>query len=280
MLWILFVVIWGTLKLAGIRSSQVSNENSPDDDIWTFGQIMAVALVISPLFLMLGKFAEAALLKPTCEQALAKPEEQHQSSAGVIRHQTPLMADLDSLLDYNNMNSPPDSSTSPPGAMSQTLPSCTTLDTTDIDRDYYTTASWIWPCIASICGFILAVAILLLSFANYPTAPGSGSNGSPFTLANLWVDEWGLLYYCLLGYPSACIAQVVVGFQIDSWYSRHPSAVKWFLLFLLDCVFHAMYFMPVAIPLPVLHPAVIYAGIGVVLYAVYFLCQIITWCAS
>lgn len=58
-LWLMFVLVWGTIKVAGARNFMIKDYQSvvEEKNQWTFGQVMSVLLLASPVFSMCCKFA-------------------------------------------------------------------------------------------------------------------------------------------------------------------------------------------------------------------------------
>lgn len=211
------------------KNQTSGNEN----DLWTFGQLVAVILLASPVLSMVWKFVECA----------ADPEATAYHSRALSQHYNAGSTQGVGDAGQDRENILTDFQLSPETNSRDTQTNTEHTSNQDnsiiglLDRNYYATASWIWPGIASAYLAILTLILFIFLFTNL-----SFFNGEPLTMTEFWITIYGMSTYPLIGFPSACTATFVLGMHLDGWFQR-PSGWKWSLLFLFGCFMHSLYML-------------------------------------
>ena len=214
--WLGLVLIWGTFRLIGARNF---HEMPPgvieDENQWTFGQLLPVLLLISPIFNTFGLFLSKT-------QKIPSP-----SVVGTME----MGSDNESS---RALNKRPNDITRPL-ARSQ----ISRLATMDIspqswtDHDYYA-AKWMPPCVGPIfVAFFylpgIAAGVLFSIFGHM--RPQS-------TPWRFWVTELGGIWFVILGIPQSTMFAIMLGMGLDWWFKKKekPLGRQW-LQFMFSAFF-------------------------------------------
>lgn len=222
--------MWGTIKFVILRydepptifSDASAASRSGGSQRWTFGQMMAVALLASPLVSLIWKFSELATKHGTSSEQDTSSEHEQQSTRDLLTSSTSETSESQNRPRTQDQNG---------HAVATRYCSPETNLSKVINRDYYENAPWIWPCIVqSYC------VLIVLAFGSFRLT----SVGHGHTMTDFWIAEYSMLSYLLLGFPAACAATMIAGLNLDHWY-KHPSGWKWTLLFCTGICVHAVY---------------------------------------
>lgn len=224
--------VGGTVKFFGILSyGTTSVETNP----WTFGQLVAVILLATPVFTMIWKFAEYTP-DPDGAPNDSQTAPQHcntgdaQKFAEENQNWRHLFTDIESLSGHNSRDI--ETNTNNANGLSNST-------TAFLDRNYYTTASWLWPGVAPAYLSILALIVLMFLYTNL------SFRGTPvLTMGEFWISELFMFTLPIFGFPCACSATFVCGLRLDHWF-RRPSGWKSFLLFLFGSAMQAVYILDI-----------------------------------
>lgn len=109
-----------------------------------------------------------------------------------------------------------------------------------LSRDFYTSASWIWPCSISPSTALLAVAILFFDKCN--GEPDHYDGQGIYSITLFWFKDWGYFFisYILIGYPFTLVATLTLGLHLDRWLTL-PIIWKWVLILVLGGLLHAIF---------------------------------------
>lgn len=249
---------WGLVKVLANRISNVEMQLGPDHVVlssWSFGQIIAVALLVSPLFSIFrtffeGQQSEVVMLTRRPDQGLAYG---YAPAIGLSSHVLAVVAEPASesraLLGIEARNHPEDSTPSSEPRLATRIASDVTaqgtlppvlrtnmrakhaivrslvLDESSLKRP------WISVCVALACVFWIGVACFASAMTNHNITTGAArlwASGSPLvSMLQFWLTGFGVLWIILFCYPTSialCVA-LAIHLEVHFGQRRTPRAV-------------------------------------------------------
>lgn len=234
---------WGTLRFFATRGA-VPEDALEEESQWTFGQILPVLLLATPLFNLFG----LAMAKSTLRRSPA-PANNTTVVEGDEDDEESLLKEPNHRFSAHRMDSditlcPPDPSTHP--EVTSTLPEADHLGLDDpasswADRNYYKTP-WM-----GVCALSLSTAYIYLSVQGmrnlFPIEVAFKTN---VTLLGFWVGQ-GYIYYLFIGMPAATAFTILLGLTIDGFFRRGIAAARLIGGAFMFLFIHLIYFLPTLI---------------------------------
>ncbi|KAJ1332027.1 hypothetical protein MN608_05493 [Microdochium nivale] len=252
-LWVIFLTLWGFMKLLSTRITngwlqKLLDAESADLDTWNFGQIIAVVLLASPLFTIARKFLEEKSDSQQLGSSNSRPylPEQSQGEAQP-EHQVLLLVELESQparRDFGNLGS----SALPPRGSHGLVRDMRNRTTRKLDfvqqlvvADLAVRTRWVVMCQLLACYFWIITASLTSAFTNHfiavqwGKAPNTTTEGR-YTIAAFWFTHWGMLWTVIFCYPAttALVSAVAAQMEVARASTRRPVALPLWALFLLS----------------------------------------------
>lgn len=205
---------WGTLKLQKARNTRLPVEmieSLAEENLWNFGQLLPVFLLLGPLFFLVSLLVRE--LRGPSTPAI-------DSTRGVdtvTSRTTPQVVQDDSHNDGGDRND---------GAVTQ-LPT--------LEREYYLTAAWTLPCVVLLCLNALGLAGLFFFFA---------ATVFEETILDFWAGSYGISLNFF--FPTFCgsVIAILVGLAMDEKVDKGLSrTVKTITLIVLSLILHSGYWV-------------------------------------
>ena len=205
--WLGLVLIWGTFRLIGARNF---NGMPPgvieDENQWTFGQLLPVLLLLSPIFNTFGLFLSKTQ-KVTNPSAMETVEMGSESESSRALHKRP-----------NDITRP------------LTRSQISRLATMDVspeswtDHDYYA-SKWMPACVGPICLAFFYLPGLAAGFL-FSIA---GHLRPQVTLLRFWVTDFGGIWFVVLGIPQSTMFAIMLGMGLEWWFKEkeNPRGRQW-----------------------------------------------------
>lgn len=210
------VLIWGTFRLQGARDfSGMRPEVVDDENQWTFGQLLPVLLLLSPIFNTFSLFLVKIHHLPPPRNI-----------------ETMEMGPTDAF--SNSPDEPPKDITRPL-ARSQ-ISRLATMDVAPqswTGRDYYS-AAWAPSCVGSVClacFYTPGLAAGHLFSMAYHMRP-------QFTLLRFWVLDFGGLWSVILGVPMSTTFCIMLGLGLQKWFESSQKRIgkQWLHFLIATCI--------------------------------------------
>lgn len=198
--WLGVVLVWGTFRLIGARNfANIPQAVVDDENQWTFGQLLPVLLLLSPVFNTFGLFLAKTHHVP-------RPQAADTEEMGSVNASHPSLAE------------PPKDLTRPL-ARSQ-ISRLATMDVAPrswTDRDYYS-APWMPACVGAVC----SACFYLPGIAAGYLFSIAGNLRPQYTPFRFWVIDFGGLWFATIGLPLSTCFSIMAGIGLQRWFTS-PS---------------------------------------------------------
>lgn len=194
-------------------------------DTWSFGQIVAVTFLATPLFALLARAIDGYDTERDLQAMDSTAEEDSSSPTNVARAEVapqPLQ-DVEPGLLFSPHNSV---CSQTPRNIHHRTTSCPTGGPLDTGRllvqNKTTTFTWL-SIYSTIAGLYW---ILLGGMAMLTTNPARWSSGSSYSLLEFWITGPGLVWWTIIWYPAIFGLSVAVGLHLEHYYLGSRGAGK------------------------------------------------------
>lgn len=237
------ILLWGNAKFLTARNFKYNDPSLSEEDLWTFGQILPVILLIGPLFTTIGIFVfhfttnrpsdpvhyiELNVIDETGQRREPETIAPQRRSHDLEDNQTSTA---------EQVSTPGSSTTGAQQAATEThgvIPDQDTQSFLVPDLDNYREALWLPVCVGSLFFNVLGATLIAFSTMFYYSAETAAYLLSP---VELWISKFGFIYLVLVSYPCACIISIRIGIGMERWLD-HPGVLRVFsCIFLLHRVF-------------------------------------------
>ncbi|KAI0602484.1 hypothetical protein F4775DRAFT_537449 [Biscogniauxia sp. FL1348] len=207
--WLIVSLVWGTLRITAYRHAgqALLNNNSLDEEgQWTFGQILAVLLLIAPLFTVIGIFSSAD--ERRISHAFSSMEF---ISFEDIQRERPIPI-MDASSPASSERGISDLSQESPIQAYNLYPLKTHRNDliNDLIRRYHNGTPWLTPfaiaATLTIIGFSITALILFFEFFYFTGPP-----------METWFEGSFGYWNVLFGFTASCTIAIAIGLALDEW---------------------------------------------------------------
>lgn len=232
-LWLIFVLAWGVLKLVSLRLDSINALSEEGGlDTWSLGQTIAVALLAAPLFSLLARAIDGYGGERDLRNANSMAEDSELPPTVVTQTgETPQHLqdiELDSLIGIPTSDS---SSTSQDihlrqisGAMYRRL--CARQA---FARSGDTTRTWLSICRTVSCLYWLVLGSVAMVSTNVPlrrVAPSNQARSPSYSLLEFWITGPGLVWWTITWYPATSGLSIALGLHLEHYYLDRQGGLK------------------------------------------------------
>ncbi|KXJ94845.1 hypothetical protein Micbo1qcDRAFT_221312 [Microdochium bolleyi] len=239
-IWIILVAAWGMVKLLANRILTVDEQLGPDlagFHTWSFGQIIAIVLLLSPVFSIARKFLEDP--RPEELQEARDYDRETPGDAleqGAAFHDTPHHTpEAWPVRCHEKENEEATESPTAPTTQQDIVQTTNQAKLDIIDQLLYPGSPavprrWVSTCCALAGSYWLVVAGIASGYTNnnivlhgartWATGCSTMSN-----MVDFWITYFGTLFFLLFCYPAATALTAALGIQLEVFYKRHRASV-------------------------------------------------------